>query len=47
VLDGEYGARGLVTAVPARLGLRGVEAVYTTTLSAREQVALQAALQAP
>jgi malate dehydrogenase len=44
VLDGEYGARGAVMAVPATLGPRGVQQVHTPALSAREQVALQVAL---
>jgi malate/lactate dehydrogenase len=44
VLDGEYGARGAVMAVPATLGPHGVQQVHTPALSAREQVALQVAL---
>jgi malate dehydrogenase len=44
VLEGEYGARGAVLAVPATLGPRGVQQVHTPALSAREQVALQVAL---
>lgn len=44
LLDGEYGARHAVAAVPARLGPGGVQQVHTAELSVREQVAFQSAV---
>jgi malate/lactate dehydrogenase len=46
ILEGEFGVRGRVAAVPALLGPRGVAHVRTPLLNSREQVQLDTALKA-
>ena len=44
VLDGEYGVRGRVGALPARLHAEGIAHLYVPTLSTRERVQVETAL---
>ena len=45
VLEGEFGARGQVGAVPAYLGPSGIERTVVPALNTRERVQVEAALQ--
>jgi malate dehydrogenase len=46
ILDGEFGARGQVSAVPAFVATTGIVGTRTPSLSTRERVLLETALQA-
>jgi malate/lactate dehydrogenase len=44
-LDGEFGVRGRVAAVPAQLGPSGVVRILVPKLNTRERVQVETALQ--